>query len=276
MPILNAVFYGILQGLTEFLPVSSSGHLALLRAILGDFAGSESFLTFEVLLHVPTLLAVMLGCRKQIALLFDAFALTVRQLWTRTFRFRSATPGQRLLGLLILATLPMIAILPLRDRLEFLYGDARIVSVLLLLNGLMLLRFGGVRGSRTLEQMRSEDALTVGMCQMMAVLPGLSRSGCTVSAGLSRGIRQEDALHFSFLLSIPTVGGAFVCELPSLIAEPPAACDRLPLAMGMCAALLAGLGAIWLLHWTAKKAKFSLFGWYCILAGSVSLLLQFL
>ncbi|MDR0567703.1 MAG: undecaprenyl-diphosphate phosphatase [Spirochaetaceae bacterium] len=195
MTIREAVILGAVQGLTEFLPVSSSGHLVLLQKIFGI---EEPVLLFDTLLHLGTLVAV--------------FAVLGQDIW-RLLR----KPVQRLTGLLILATLPMVAVaLLFKDRVEAAFASAEYLGYAFLFTGLLL--FISDRLSRRSVKPKNEyamqwlDALIIGALQAVAIIPGVSRSGSTLSGALIRGLNREFGARFSFLLSIPAILGALVLQ----------------------------------------------------------------
>jgi len=283
MSVFEAVLYGILQGLTEFLPVSSSGHLAILEHFLGLNGPvlqdpAANFLTVEILLHLATLTAVFLVYFREICSLLPAAGWLISRLFVRRLRGNPLTEGERMVLYLLIATLPMAAAALLKDRLAWLYADVRVVGMLLLVNGCLLRLADRPRKAGKLSLARSTpaDALMVGMAQVFAVLPGLSRSGCTITAAMTRGFSREFAVKFSFLLSIPAILGANLAQLPGLLASPIPMDQRPALLAGMLAAFLSGIAAMKLLHWISRRATFRLFGWYCWLAGTLTVLAAYL
>jgi len=219
MSIVSAVILGIIQGLTEFLPVSSSGHLALAHHLFPALAPAEA-LTFDVLLHLATLAAVMLVYARDIAALLPAAFRLIGKLCRHRFSFSALDAEERMVLCLLLATLPMALALPFDTAIEALASHTKAVGLLLMANGLFLGltdRFAAQRN----EALTPTRALTVGFCQLCAILPGLSRSGATVSGGRLCGFSREEAVRFSFLLSIPAILGANLMRLPTLVTEPP-------------------------------------------------------
>ena len=278
MSVCTAVLYGIFQGLTEFLPISSSGHLAILAHFFAFDQQISSLFTVEILLHLATLTAVILVYSRELLPLFPAVFSLVKRLITRSFRLSALNEDERLALGLIVATLPMISAALLKDRLAWLYADIRIVGILLLINGFLLRLADRPRKIQdlTARRLSPADALMVGMMQVFALLPGISRSGSTITAGMCRGFSREFAVKFSFLLSIPAILGANLLELPALFANPIAPSDRIALLMGMAAAFLSGLAAMKLLRWISRRATFRFFGWYCWLVGGLTVLAAYL
>lgn len=278
MTVLTAIFYGLLQGLTEFLPISSSGHLAILEHLLEWDSSAAEFFALEILLHAATLAAVFLVYYRDILALPTALFSLISRLWRRKGRIASLPDNERMVLYLIIATLPLLGAALLNDRLAWLYADVRIVGLLLMVNGCLLRMADRPRKEQsiTLNRATPEDALTVGLAQMFAILPGLSRSGCTITAGLSRGWNRDFAVKFSFLLSIPAILGANLLQIPDLYANPLPADQRPALFTGMLAAFLAGIAAMKLLHWLSRRTDFRLFSWYCWLSGGLTLLTHFM
>lgn len=269
----SAILLGIIQGLAEFLPISSSGHLAILQNFLriGDL---ENQMLFDVLLHLGTLGAVILAyhtelrglCREGLAMLH------IKKLRRGV---KPDLPRRRLLLLLIAATLPLIPAALLNDWLDPLFYNTFFIGFALIVTGFLLLaadRFG--HGNKTEKAMTLSDAMVIGLAQMIAVVPGLSRSGTTISAGLLRGFDRTFAVRFSFFLSIPAVLGA---NLLSLIKAISAGIDWAEVPMYLCgvaAAFVFGYLAIFALNRIVQRGKFGGFCYYCWGAGLLTLILS--
>ena len=256
---VHAGVLGALQGLTEFLPVSSSGHLVLFQQFL-KVAGDE--VLFDLVLHLGTLLPVIFYYRAQVKeLIVDPIA------GEGPFRER---PGVRLLGLLILATVPTAIIgLALEDYFEALFDTPAALVVTFTITGCLLFatRFVGA-GGRELGNMKAWHALVLGLAQGFAITPGISRSGTTIATALFLGIRREDAARFSFLMSVPAILGAVVLKLKDVDT---AALDPVSLVVGFLAAMVSGYLALVLLVNLVKRGGFSWFGVYCWFAALVAL-----
>jgi len=260
MNLFTALLLGIIQGLTEFLPVSSSGHLA----VFGRWFGlQEPDLTFDILVHCATLLAILWLFRK------DLWNIAGKLL-TRPFAWTNLhTPAQ-----LLVATLPAAVIgLIFRSAVQNLHAQLVWVGALLLGNGLLLLAGRRLKeGHIPLEQIGPSQALVMGFAQALAILPGISRSGSTILAGMAGGLNREAAARFSFLMAIPVILGAEMLEfrhMGSLLPHPGLA---LPYTCGFLAAFLSGLAALKLLMWLLRGGKFFAFGHYCLLFGGTVLL----
>lgn len=273
MTILQAIFLGLVQGLTEFLPVSSSGHLAILQNLFGlDVEGNHNLL-FDVLLHLATLASICVAYRKDIAAVVSDCGAFLHRSGHPVPGGDQRFPGARLLLMVVLATVPLALVLPVHDQIEKLSYSMAFVGLMLLLTGAML--FVGdrmARGRKTPSSMTVVDALLIGLCQAVATIPGLSRSGTTITAGLSRGLERQSAVKFSFLMSIPAVLGANLISLVKALGEG-VDWSLLPhCLLGMATAGVTGYFAIRLLHYLIKKGRFGAFAYYCGGVGLVALI----
>ncbi|BCR06138.1 undecaprenyl-diphosphatase 3 [Desulfuromonas versatilis] len=257
MTLLQALFLGLLQGLTEFLPVSSSGHLAIAQHFMPGF--EQPGVLFDVMLHVGTMVAVLLYFRREVGnLLVSPFR-----------RDEQARLYRRLLALLAAGSVPTAVIgLTFKDFFEGLFHNLTVVSLMLLVTGTLLFlseRFR--RDGRKQDQLTLSDALVVGTVQGMAIVPGISRSGSTIAALLLKGVDGETAARFSFLLALPAVFGAALLSLRDLHAV---ADGQLPVYLaGTGIAFLAGLASIHLLLGVIRKKRLFTFALYCWAAGSL-------
>lgn len=273
MSYLSAIVLGLIQGIAEFLPISSSGHLAFFQNFFGLTNPEEDNLFFDVLLHLGTLVAVFIAYRKEIGKLLHE--LSCMFFTSRDRSDRPDMPARRMILLLIVATLPLLVVLPVKSKVESLYYNTFFIGFAFILTGILLAVSDRFRnGSKTEKNATVLDALLVGVAQAFAVVPGLSRSGTTISAGLFRGFDRQFAVRFSFLLSIPAVIGA---NLLSLIDAVSTGIDwsLLPMyLLGMLVAGISGYAAIRLLKYIAEKGRFGGFAWYCWGAGIVTLVLS--
>ncbi len=248
--LFSCIALGLLQGLTEFLPVSSSGHLVMLQGLLGF---KENPVAFDLLLHLATLGAVFLYFRK------DLWCLTLSLFPPYSERVEE----RRLVGWILIATVLTAAIgLSLKHQVEALFSTPRWVAGALLYTGLLLFVGDWVESGRV----RSEDAgpwrsLMVGLFQGVAVFPGVSRSGSTVVAGILTGMSREEAGRFSFLLAVPAILGAAVLEAPHISSIP----SKLfvPYLSGMVVAFVVGYAAIAVFLKAIKTRSLKWFGLYC-------------
>ena len=261
---LQALILGLVQGLTEFLPVSSSGHLAIGREILGVQASED--LVFEVTVHAATVLATIIVFRKQIGRLLAGL-----------FKFKYNDETDYILKICV-SMIPVFVVgVFFKDYVEALFSSLYVVGGALLLTAALL--FFSDRKSQapasSLPAPRSGiswwQALVIGLGQAVAVIPGLSRSGTTISTGLLSGVRREDVAQFSFLMVIvPILGEAFLDVVGGDMAS--STIGFLPLAVGFVAAFLSGLFACKVMIALVKKAKLKWFALYCLRAGATTLI----
>lgn len=258
---MTAIWLGVVQGLTEFLPVSSSGHLVIAQHFMSDF--EQPGLLFDVVLHLGTLGAVMVYLRREVALLLSGLKPG-----------STGTAGRRLIMLLVLGTIPaVIAALLFKDAIEASFEKLSVVGIALVCTGVWLLVTSRAThvtgGTRTLEQLDTKDAVFVGLCQSVALVPGISRSGSTIGAGLLRGLAHGTAARFSFLLSIPAILGATVFNLRD--AAFVSGDVWISYGAGFLTAFAIGYGAISIVIRFLESQRFHLFGYYCLLAGGAVL-----
>jgi undecaprenyl-diphosphatase len=266
---LQAVVLGIVQGLTEYLPISSSAHLVLVPWLLGWRIDEHIAFPFDVLVQWGTLIPVLAHFRREL--------LEILRGWWEGARNGSpfGTPGGRLGGWVIVATLPaVVAGLLLKKPVEAVFLQPTLTAALLSGTAVLLWwgeRFG--RRERDLEGLTLGDALAVGLAQALALLPGISRSGATIAAGLGRGLQRSEAARFSFLLSVPALLGAGLVALKDLfeIGLPPQALG--PILTGALAAALSGYLAIWGLMRLVRRRSLMPFALYCLLVSLSMLLL---
>ena len=267
MDIVQGIIIGIVQGLTEFLPVSSSAHLVFIHNILGV----ESSLAFDVFLHLGTLIAVLWFFRWDIIKMLKSWWLSIGDIMQGRFRqgFRE-DPYKRLAWYVILATIPVAIVGVLfDDAVESLFAGALYVpAFFLFVTGTILyLSQRMASGKINLHNISSKEALWMGLGQACAILPGLSRSGTTIAAGLTIGLEKEFAAKFSFILSIPAIFGAFIFKLKDIGSAMDV--NFLPIFVGFIAAIIAGYLAIkWMLDLIQNKSL-DIFAYYCWVVGIV-------
>ena len=263
-----AVALGLVQGAAEFLPVSSSGHLALLQAFFPSLAPEDSLL-FDVLLHLGTLVSLTAVFRRELGAALRAAVPLPR-------RGRDGEEGRRLLRLLALGTLPLGLVLPVKGWIEGRNGDARFIGACLLLNGgLLYICDRVVAGRRRMSSAGAGEALGVGLAQAFAALPGISRSGSTVTAGVLCGLERSEAVRYSFLLSFPAVLGACLVKLAEAARDGFDEALLLPALAGAAAAALSGFAAIRLVSALARRGSFRGFAFYCWALGLSAIIASF-
>lgn len=276
MTLLNALILGIIQGVTEFLPISSSGHLSIAQNLLGMGIEGTDDVFFDVLLHLGTLAAV-----------FVAYWVDIREMVVEFFRMISDTargkvpervpPARRLILLIVVGTLPLFLILPVKAMIEGLYANTFFVGGALLVTGLLLFFCDSIRKGRKNERTATlADVLVVGFGQAVATCPGISRSGMTISMGCFRGMDRRFAVRFAFLLSIPAVLGANILQVKDVV-EVGVNLEMVPVYLvGVAAAAISGYLSIRLVRMVADKGKFGAFSYYCWAAGVITLVLSLL
>lgn len=268
---------GFVQGVAEFLPISSSGHLSLLQYFFGM---EEPDALYNILLHFATLLAVCVVYRGDIIDMIVEFFRGAAALFSRPGGRERGNPpeARRLVLLLVLGTLPLFLVLPIEDFVEELGASPVFVSVMLLVTGCILFlsdRCGG--GRKNGRTATVKDVLLVGLAQGAATIPGLSRSGTTISAGMALGFERNFAVRFSFLLSLPAVLGATLLKVVKVAGAGEIDMNLLPMYLtGMAVAGVVGYFSISLVKLLASKGKFGMFAYYCWIAGTVSLAARFL
>lgn len=275
MTLFSSVLLGALQGVTEFLPVSSSGHLAIAEHLLNISGASEVPAFFDVLLHLGTLFAVFAAYWGDIRDMVLEFFYGVGDIVHRTTPAH-APPARRMILLIITGTLPLFAVLPVKDRIEGLGDNMYFVAFALLATGCLLFASDRVRRGRKTEKSATLlDALLVGVGQAAATCPGISRSGTTITAGCFVGFERKFAVRYSFLLSIPAILGANLLTLKDAL-EAGILWGEVPVYLaGVAVSAVVGYACIRLIKLVADKGKFGFFACYCWLAGIVTLALIF-
>jgi len=269
--VIQAIILGAVQGLTEFIPISSSGHLVLAKTLLGvELPG----ITFEVMVHLGTLLAVLLYFGRDIGQVIRAFFTEL----TRKRRRQKGIWGNadsRLGMLVVIGTIPAVVIgLLIKDWVETAFSSPVLVGAMLIVTGVVLWSSDrGRRGKRNKSDLRIGDALSIGLMQAFAILPGISRSGFTISAGLRRRIDRPLAARYSFLLSIPAIAGAGFIDLIEVVKTRP----ELPWSAfiaGTVTAFVTGLMAIRLVMVMVSAGRFRYFAVYTWIVGAFVLIQQ--
>lgn len=258
MEFIQTIILGLIQGLTEFLPVSSSGHLVLFQNLFGI---QEATQAFSIILHVATLIAV--------------FVYYWQDIWALIRH-----PFQRTTALLIAGTIPTVIIaLLFNDTFDAIFGKGKFIGFNFLFTGLILLYADSRRaGRKKIRNMSLFDALVVGTMQGVAILPAVSRSGMTISTCLARGMNREDAARFSFLLSIPAILGGMVMTIKDMVTGEVVLTDAVgiaPMICGFIAAAVSGYLAIRFMVGVIKNGKLKWFSVYVFILGVVLILDQF-
>ena len=261
MDLLKAVILGIVQGLTEFLPISSSGHLVIGSEILNFH---EPGIAFEVFLHCGTLLAVILVFRADLLKMLGSLFVSpgVRQADPQLKRFFHWN------FYIILATLPAVIFgLLLKDSIDLIFDNILITFAMLAITGILMLLTRYIQDRGT--EVNWYRSLIIGTAQALAIMPGLSRSGSTIFAAMALGINRETAARFSFIMSIPAILGAVVLKLNDLVAEPPSSEMMSSMAVGTLASVISGYYAIVLLMSLVRRGRLHWFGYYCLCVSGI-------
>ena len=275
MSIIKAIILGIVQGVTEFLPISSSGHLSLFQHFLN--VDGEGSLLFSVLLHLGTLIAVFIVFHKTIfELVVDAFGL-VKDIFTGKFKFKQLQGKKKMLVMFVFSCIPLLLLLiPVGNDLKLMYvlgGLSEDDSILVegfcfLFTGFLLLTSTYISKKKTLNrEVNTLDAFAIGLAQVFAAgFPGISRSGSTISTGMICGVSKEYMVEYSFILGIPAIIVANAVELKDAV-ETGAQLELLPTIIGVFVAAVVGVACIKLLQWILKKDMWKYFGFYCLVIG---------
>lgn len=275
MSVIKAIILGIVQGVTEFLPISSSGHLSLFQHFLG--VSGEGSLLFSVLLHLGTLIAVFIVFHKTIfELVVEAIAL-FKDIFTGKFKYKELRGKKKMLVMFFFSCLPLLLLLiPIGNDMklmDWLGGLSEDNSILVegfcfLVTGALLLTSTYISKKKTLNrEVNTTDAFAVGLAQVFAAgFPGISRSGSTISTGMICGVSKEYMVEYSFILGIPAIIVANIVEFKDAV-EAGAQLEVLPTIVGILVAAVVGVACIKLLQWILKKDMWKYFGFYCLVIG---------
>jgi len=275
MTVIEAFILGLIQGASEFLPISSSGHLSIAGRLMGFDPEGDNLLSFNILLHVATLVAVFIVYRNDILEMIKAFFGMVKDIFTGKGLRLKEFLYRRLIVMLIVATIPAtIAAFVLGDIIE--NPALWQIGIFLMITAILLFLSEKLSGGKTdLEKMSSKKALGVGCFQALGTLPGISRSGSTIVGGLFCGLDKKTAVRFSFLMSVPAILGALVLDLKDMFTMTSQTLSPLPVAVGMVTSAVSGYFAIKFLLRLVEKSKLSYFSIYCVVAGIFAIILNF-
>ena len=272
MTYFSSFLLGLVQGIAEFLPISSSGHLSIAQNLLNIDTAVPEF--FDVLLHLGTLVAVFVAYWRDICDMVVELIDGVSDLAHGTTP-KQVPPARRLILLIIISTLPLFAVLPIHKKVQALSNNMIFIGAALVVTGFLLFACDLVRKGRKTERNATVlDVLVVGVGQAIATMPGISRSGMTITTGCFMGFERKFAVRFSFLLSIPAVLGANILSLKDAI-EAGIVWAEVPMYLvGVITAAAVGYACIRLLRMVAEKGRFGAFAYYCWTAGLLTLLLN--
>ncbi len=273
MTYLRYMLLGLVQGLTEFLPVSSSGHLAIFKNIFGGDAVNIP-ISFDIMLHLGTLVAVFCVYYKDIFELIKEFFCMIWDLLRGKPDFSS--PYRRFVIMVIIGTIPAgVAGILFKDAIENL--PLWVVGICLFVTAALLYISDKIaKGSKTMENASYKSSFAVGLFQAVALLPGISRSGSTITGSLFMGYKRSFAVKFSFILSIPAILGAALIDSLDVIEAGTLGIPVIPALLGTLVSAISGFLAIRFLLRLVKSDKFHYFSYYCIVAGIFTLILNFI
>ena len=272
MTLAQSIIQGIIQGLTEFLPVSSSGHLSVFQYFTG--INGESGALFSIILHLGTLIAVIAAFWGDIWELIVEFFAMAGDIFTRRFSLKNANPRRRMILLLIVSVLPLFAVVAFKDIMEAPSRDNNVIieGICFLVTSAMLFLGDSVRQGRIkADKMSFRAAAAIGVVQAIAPLPGISRSGSTLSTGLVLGLDKAFAVSFSFIMGIPAVCGALVLESVDVIKSGEFSIPLESVAAGLICSVVFGLLAIKMVRWLVASNKLRWFGAYMLIIGVITL-----
>lgn len=271
MSVLSAVIQAIIQGLSEFLPISSSGHLSLYQHFTGN--DGEGALLFSAILHLGTLVAVFVAFRMQILVLIAEFFAMIKDIFTGKFTFRNMEPARRVIFMFIISTAVLLPFFVFKDFFTSFSEDKSILaeSICFIYTACILFMADkSDNGNKTITDVRLPEALTIGFFQGVALLPGVSRSGSTISGGIFSGLKRSEAVSYSFILGIPAILGGCLVELKDGI-QAEQEINVLNCVVGFVVAAIVGLLAIKLVQWLMKSDKFKIFYIYTFILGVIML-----
>ena len=275
MTVIKAFILGLIQGVSEFLPISSSGHLSIAGQLMGMDPEASNLLSFNILLHVATLAAVFIVFWNDIWEMIKAFFGMLGDLFSgKGLRLKEFT-YRRLIIMLIAGTIPAVfAALFLGDIIE--NPELWQIGIFLIITAILLFLSEKLAGGNiSLEEMSVKRAFCVGCFQGLGTLPGISRSGSTIVGGLFSRLEKSTAVRFSFLLSIPAILGALVLDLKDMVGATTQTLSFMPVAVGMITAAISGYFSIRFLLRLVEKSKLSYFSYYCVAAGVFAIILNF-
>lgn len=279
MEVLKALLLGIVQGITEFLPISSSGHLSLFRHFFNVEADTAGL--FSAMLHIGTLVAILLMFYKPVYELFEEFLLCIRDIFKGefTFNLNKMSPTRRMLFMFVISCVPLLLLLiptgkdtVLMDSVEVFSSDDSILAegICFMITGFLLILGTTLNGNyRKMKNVSPASALAIGVAQFFAAcFPGISRSGSTISAALACGVSKKNAVRYSFILSVPAVLASGLVKFKDAM-EADVIIPVIPLVVGVIASAVTGVFAIKILQIMIKKDLFKYFGYYCLALGFI-------
>ena len=273
MTIWNAVLLGLVQGIAEILPISGSGHLTLVNNLFKLSDVTEGHMLFVALLRLSTLIAICVVYWQELRAMYYEL-LSLANLGPYAGQERDRYAAARVFFMLLVATVPLFLILPVNDRLQKLGERNVFIGVMLLLSGAVLYTADKMTPrKKNAGSMTVLDALLIGLCQCVAAIPGLSRSGTTITAGIATGLKRDFAVHFSLLLCLPSLFGASILAFGDAVSQGIDWTCVPAYLVGTAVALASAIGAIRLLRSIAAKGRFGGFAYYCWVVGVLTIIL---
>lgn len=277
MDIIQAIILGIIQGLAEFLPVASAGQVILVTHILGvTFPSQSDALAFNTLLHLGTLTAIVGFFYRDLIKIIEAFVASILDIFQKKFKQGlKKNVYKRLAWLMLMSTIPAAIIGGLFNKqFEILFGSVVAVGVFLIINGFILYSTSYARkGEDTVKQLSFRNAFLIGVFESLALFPGISRSGTSISAGLFLGLERECAARFAFLIALPVIAAAVIFEIKNI----GALSQNSPINMvaAYLAVVIFGYLSIGLLIRLIKSTSLKIFAYYCWIVGALTLILSY-
>jgi len=273
MTIWNAVLLGLIHGVAEFLPVSSSGHFSIVNNLFKLSDLSQGHMLFQALLYLASMAAVMIVYWPEIRAMYWEL-ISLAGFGPLAGQEKERYPAARCFLMLVLGTLPLFLALPINSRMGVLNGRNIFIGIMLIMTGCILyISDRMLPGRKNLSSMTIFDALIIGLCQSVATIPGLSRSAVTITAGMAVGLRRDFAVNFSFLLSIPAVFGAAILAFADALRDGIDWSFVPAYLVGTAVALVTGVLSIHLMRYIGKKRRFGGFSYYCWVIGVLSIIL---
>ena len=275
MTIFEAIIQGILQGITEFLPVSSSGHLALFQYFSNVEAESSGFIM--ALLHLGTLVAIFLAFRETIwGLIKEAFWM-IKDLFTLKFTLKQMNDERKMIVMLIIATIPLVILYPFKSAYDGIVARGGMLLLgfcFLYTSTILFISDRRDKGKKTVKEMSYGNALFVGIFQGIALFPGISRSESTIGSSLIAGFSKDFAVKFSFILGIPAIQGGCLVEMKEALATS-VPIEVTPMIVGFIVAAVVGYLSIKMIDWLVKTDKYKVFAYYTLVVGVITLGIYF-
>ena len=274
MGIFESIFFGLVQGFTEYLPVSSSAHLSVLFNLFGSANSGFNLKAFSVFLHFGTIIAALIVFWQDFAEIIFEIMEFIGSAAVQTGKRRRNFPAVRMLLMMGISMLPLILIIPLSGKIAMLFEKNAFIGIMLIGSGTVLyISDFLLDGSKTERNMSFSDAMILGLCQAVSAIPGFSRTGVAYTGGISLGLSREFSAKYAVMLSVPVMLGANLVRLFDAAELPFSLADVPMCLLGMAAAIVGGIISIRIFCSIAKNGKFRGIGYYCWVAGVLAIIL---